>query len=155
MIKYVTKSFLVLSLLIVGGLTAVRAQLDSNTILDANIPFQFTVGNTTLPAGKYVIKPLDNSGDNPNVIEVRSTDDRMAVIFDSENASLDNAPKKSEIIFDKIGNQYFLSQIFVEGENYGAQMLESRMEKKLKSGGQMASKQSVECRKRKTSEAKK
>lgn len=153
MIKYMTKIFLTLSLLMVGGVTAAQAQMDSNTILDANIPFQFVVGNTTLPAGKYVIRQMDDSEDTPNIIEVRSADNRTAVIFETENASLDNAPKKTEILFDKLGNNYFLSQIFVEGENYGVQALESKTERRLKKGGQQAVKQSVECSKRKSSRA--
>ena len=149
--KNATKFFLTLALVLFGGLTAAQAQMDSDTILDANIPFQFVVGRATFPAGKYTIKQMDDSEDTPNVIEISSADGRMRTFFDTENASLDNAPKKSEIIFDKIGNNYFLSQIFLEGENYGIQAEESKMEKKLKKGGQQAVKQSVACSKRKSS----
>jgi hypothetical protein len=151
MIKNSTKIILTLALVLGGGLIAARAQMDSDTIIDANIPFQFVVGKATLPAGKYTIKQMDDSEDTPNVIEISSADGRVRTLFDTENASLDAAPKKSEIIFDKIGNNYFLSQIFLEGENYGVQAEESRMEKKLKKNGQQAVKQSVQCSKRKSS----
>src|ERR1043165_4092785 len=100
MIKYLTKFILIFSFLLIGGLTAAQAQMDSNTIIDANIPFQFVVGNTTFPAGKYVIRPIDDSEDTPNLIEIRSADAKMAVMFETENASLDNAPKKTEVVFD-------------------------------------------------------
>ncbi|HEX8289084.1 MAG TPA: hypothetical protein VF556_13865 [Pyrinomonadaceae bacterium] len=151
MIKNATKIFLTLALALFGGLTTAQAQMDSDTILDVNIPFQFVVANTTFPAGKYTIRPIDDSEDTPNVIEISSADGRMRTLFDTENTSLDNAPKKSEIVFDKYGNNYFLSQIFVEDEKYGVQAEESKMEKKWKKNGQQAVKQSVQCSKRKSS----
>lgn len=153
MIKYATQCFSTLALLLVGGLTAAQAQMDSNTILDANIPFQFVVGRTTLPAGKYVIRPIDESEDTPNVLEIRSANGKVGTILDTENTSLNQAPRKTEVIFDKIGNQYFLSQIFVEGENYGVQAIESKMERKLKDGGQLATKQSVASNRRRSTQA--
>ncbi|HEX8265619.1 MAG TPA: hypothetical protein VF596_09455 [Pyrinomonadaceae bacterium] len=150
MIKHATKIFLTLSILMVVGLTAAQAQIDSDTIIDTNIPFQFVVGNTTFPAGKYVIKPMDDSDDMPSVIEIQSANGKMSVVFETENSTLDNAPKKTEVIFDSIGGKYFLSQIFVEGQNYGVRALESKMEKKLKNGGAQAVKQSVSSSKRKS-----
>jgi len=155
MIKYATQLFLTLALLVVGGLTAAQAQMDSDTTIDANIPFQFVVGTTTLPAGKYVIRQLDDSGNTPNVLEIRSAKGKLATILDTENASMDQPAKKSEVTFDKIGDKYFLSQIFVEGENYGTQAIESKMERKLKDGGQQVAKQSVGFRKTKSSLARK
>jgi len=153
MIKYATQFFLTLALLLVGGLTAAQAQMDSDTTIDANIPFQFVVGTTTLPAGKYVIRQVDDSEDMPNVLEIRSANGKVATILDTENTSLNQAPKKTEVIFDRIGNQYFLSQIFVEGENYGVQAIESKMERKLKDGGQQAAKQSIASSRRKSAQA--
>jgi hypothetical protein len=75
MIKNAAKIFLMLALALFGGLTSVLAQMDSDTTLDANIPFQFVVGKTTFPAGKYTIKPVDDSDDTANVIEISSADE--------------------------------------------------------------------------------
>lgn len=155
MIKYTTQFFLTLALLLIGGLTAAQAQMDSDTIIDANIPFQFVVGRTTLPAGKYVIRQIDDAETSSNVLEIRSANNKIVTLFDTENASLNQDAKKTEISFDKIGDQYFLSQIFVEGENYGVQAIESKMERKLKDGGQQVAKQSVASSKRKSSQARK
>jgi hypothetical protein len=45
---------MMLSLLIVAGLSSAQAQISRR--LEVNIPFKFTVGDTTLPAGKYYVK---------------------------------------------------------------------------------------------------
>src|ERR1700741_4526799 len=111
MIKYANKIFLILSLLIIGGVTA-QAQLESDTMIDANIPFQFVVGNKTLPAGKYVIRPVDDSESATNAILIRSADGKMSAVFNTQNAGQADVAKQSEVIFDNIGGTYFLSKIF-------------------------------------------
>jgi hypothetical protein len=44
------------------------------------------------------------------------------------------SPAKTELIFDKYGNHYFLSKLFDEGNKLGSALEESRYEKKLSSG---------------------
>ena len=44
-----------------------QAQIIGN--LEAEIPFQFNVGNTTLPAGRYVIHHLE--GSDPSIMDHR------------------------------------------------------------------------------------
>lgn len=151
MIKYANKIFLVLSLLIIGGVTA-QAQIEPDTTIDANIPFQFVAGNKTLPAGKYVIRQVDDTENSPNSILIRSADGKTTAVFNTTNAGQTNPAKQSEIIFDNVGGTYFLSQIFAEGENGGLQAVESKKEKKMKAGGNTVAKQSVVCTKRKSSE---
>ena len=64
-----------------------------------NVPFDFAVGDTTLPAGKYEIKDLDDLA--PNVLELRSVNGRTAVVFEAESAQTprDQIESKSELVF--------------------------------------------------------
>ena len=134
MVRNSGKLLLAFCLLVVGGGIVANAQVNTVPELEINVPFAFAVGDTRLPAGKYEITtPEDVS---PNVLEIRSLDRRMAVIFDTEAAETrgDQIENKTQIIFDKIGDQYFLRQIWVIGSSYGSELSRSRMEKRLASG---------------------
>jgi len=97
--------------------------------LQVNIPFQFHVGNTKLPAGQYVIHMLD--GSDLRVMEISSADGSTSALFEVQDAEANSTPAKSELIFNKYGNRYFLSKLFDEGNPSGSQVLMSRYEKKV------------------------
>jgi hypothetical protein len=143
MIKNLGKMCLTLCLLMVFGGVVANAQMDSVPQVEVNITFPFMVGDTKLPAGKYVIKTSDDN--SPNVLELRSADTKTSVIFDTENAQArgDKTANKTELVFDKVGDQYFLRQIWVGGTATGNELTESRMEKRLTGSGSQAEKHSV------------
>ena len=95
--------------------------------MEANIPFQFHVGNTKLPPGKYVIHVLDDS--DLTMMEISSADGSTSALFQVRPAEASSAPAKSELIFNKYGNRYFLAQLFDEGNPSGSTVIESRYEK--------------------------
>ena len=143
MIKNLGKLCLTLCLLVAGGGVVANAQMDTVPQIEVNVTFPFMVGDTKLPAGKYVIRTSDDEA--PNVLELRSADTKTSVIFDTENAQTrgDKTVNKTELVFDKVGDQYFLSQIWVEGSATGNELAKSRMEKKLMAGNTQAEKHSV------------
>ncbi|MGH9972187.1 MAG: hypothetical protein ACREBG_30955 [Pyrinomonadaceae bacterium] len=143
MIRNLAKGFLALCLLTVGGGVAANAQIGSVVTIRGNVPFAFMVGNTTLPAGKYEIRGLNDN--NPNVLEVRSVNGRTTVFADTENveAKGDRIANKSELIFDKVGDKYFLSQIWPAGSAFGSELMKSRTEKNLEDGGMRSERHSV------------
>jgi hypothetical protein len=97
--------------------------------LQVNIPFQFHVGNTKLPAGQYVIHMLDDS--DLTVMEITSADGSTSALFQVQDAEANSTPAKSELIFNKYGNRYFLAKLFDEGNPSGSQVLMSRYEKRV------------------------
>ncbi len=107
--------------------TKAQAQIVGN--LEADIPFQFHVGNTKLPPGKYTIHVLDNT--DLTVMEITSADGSTSALFEVQSAQANSAPAKSELIFNKYGNRYFLSKLFDESNPSGSQVLESRYEKRI------------------------
>lgn len=143
MIRNLGKLFLALCLLTVGGGVVANAQIDTGVTIQANVPFTFVVGDTTLPAGKYDIRVLD--GDSANVLELRSVHGRTSVVFDTENAETrrDQIVSKGELAFDKIGDTYFLSQIWMAGSASGSQLVKSRMEKRLEGKGMKSERHSI------------
>jgi hypothetical protein len=97
--------------------------------MEADIPFQFHAGDTKLPAGKYVIRMLDDS--DLTIMEISKPDGSVAALFQVHSAEANSAPRKSELIFNKYGNRYFLYKLFDEGEPSGSQVVESNYEKRV------------------------
>ena len=106
-----------------------KAQAQIVGEIEANIPFQFHAGNVRLPAGRYFIHALDNT--DLTVMEITSADGSTSALFDVQGTQATSSPAKSELIFDKYGNRYFLAKLFDEGNPSGSQVLESRYEKRI------------------------
>jgi hypothetical protein len=132
---------MMISLVMGLGAAIANAQMPSDITLEANIPHTFVVKDTTLPAGTYFIKMPDET--EPNVLEIRSADGHTASFFETDSAQANRTPGKNELIFDNIADQYFLSGIFVEGDEYGSEVPKSKMQRRLEREGRRPEKQSV------------
>ena len=117
---------LTLSLFAIEGAIRARAQVVDTIVAD--VPFGFTIRDHTLPAGSYAIRRLDAQ---PGVMEIRDTDGDRVLLFLTGSAQAAKGPKQTELIFDRFGDQYFLSEIFEAGNGTGAQVPKSRAERSL------------------------
>jgi hypothetical protein len=97
--------------------------------LEVNVPFQFYAGNAKLPAGKYILHMLDNS--DLEFMEISTANGSTSALFQVEDAEANSAPSKSELIFDKYGDRYFLARVFDEGNPDGSKVPESQYEKRV------------------------
>jgi hypothetical protein len=107
--------------------TKAHAQIIGN--LEVTIPFQFHAGDAKLPAGKYVVHTVDNS--DLTIMEIISADGSTSALFEVHDAEANSTPAKSELIFNKYGNRYFLAKLFDEGNPSGSTVDKSRYEKKV------------------------
>ena len=135
MLKTKTKQLLLLGVALIAALTMhpTKAQAQIMDTLEVNVPFEFHVGNSTLPAGKYVIQPLDAS--DLTVLEIRSADGSTSAFVDVQSVDAESVPAKNEVSFQKYGNRYFLAKMFAEGNRSGDKVTESRDERRI---GQVA-----------------
>ena len=117
---------LTLSLFAIGKATHVRAQVDETIVAD--VPFGFVVRDHSLPAGSYTIKRLDSQ---PGVMEIRDAEGQRVLLFLTGSAQTAKEPKQAELIFDRFGDQYFLAEIFEEGNRSGIELQKSRAERSL------------------------
>jgi hypothetical protein len=117
---------LTLSLLAIDGATRARAQVVDTIVAD--VPFGFVIRDQTLPAGSYTIKRLDSQ---PGVMELRDADGDRVMLFLTGSAQAAKEPNQTELIFDRFGDQYFLAEIFEEGNKAGAGVPKSRAERSL------------------------
>jgi len=117
----VLRSILAISALFFG-VSAAHAQQPS---LQAAIPFNFVAGNKVLPAGHYSLREWDTSS---TVVALRDLDEPIASFSTTSPCSLNEPAKSSKLVFHRIGNEYFLYQIWVEGETTGRQFPMGKLE---------------------------
>ncbi len=118
----VMTSFLLLSL--VAAAPAVRAQQP----LAANVPFEFTVGNGTLPAGDYRVQKL---GEDSAVLLIRNQEAGASAMVMTTAAQENGQPSLAKLVFSCYGNRCFLSQIWAPGSSNVRQLIKSAREKEL------------------------
>ena len=107
-------------------LLAVSAAHAQTPALRAAIPFNFVAGNRVLPAGNYLLGSRWLT--SPNLISMRDLDEDITSVMGSNTCYVKEAPKTSKLVFHRIGNEYFLYQIWVEGENTGREFPMSKLE---------------------------
>jgi hypothetical protein len=106
------------------GVCAGRAQILNQ--VDFKMSEPFTVANTTLPAGSYIIRPV--AGTDSMVLEIVSANGHPAVMVDANSAQTDSAQSGSHLVFNKYHNVLALSQVFPGGGNTGYQLAQGHPE---------------------------
>jgi len=136
--KQAFKTITILSLLLVLAVVSVNAQGRSESSIEGNIPFDFTVGDTKLPAGNYTLRriPMTSSFDR---IVIRSADGRgdSHTVMTMPNRTTE-VQKESKLVFNRYGDQYFLSQVWMSGSDTGRDLFKSRNERNLAKGSMLA-----------------
>jgi hypothetical protein len=102
--------------------TAVGQSNYRDTIAD--IPFAFTVGNHTLPPGRYTVTRLSEQA-------LKIVNSQNQGTFALNNRVEGRAPDSSKMVFHRYGNAYFLSEIWVSGSRTGTKVVRSRLEEEL------------------------
>lgn len=95
----------------------------------ANIPFEFVVGNLTLPAGEYEIGPaLNRDSYHIWVKKLDGSATTNAIAYGWNNPA---KPDKAYLIFNKYADKCFLSRICTKNEGSGRKLYASKAEKEL------------------------
>ena len=126
---------LIISFVLVAGSTAAYGQGSKRQVAD--IPFQFQVGNETLPAGQYSVAASSSTGETLR-ISSRATN---ATIFrlSSPLAQLETA-SKGKLVFHQYGGEYFLAEVWSAGYATGRQLAKSGRERALEHDKSMVGK---------------
>jgi hypothetical protein len=104
---------------------SIQAQ-DSGTML-VTIPFDFVVSNQTLPAGEYYVR---RSVQGPRVLTQISARHKTAGAYLSTRPIEDREiQEKSKLVFNKYGDQYFLSQVWTAGYRTGQELGRTNQER--------------------------
>ena len=119
--RIVRKLLVLAGLSMLVGVLPGAAQGKKSVILNA--PFSFVVEQQTLPAGSYRI--IVEHG----WLQIRSVDRKAAAIVLTLPVSGKAPEGTGQVVFNRYGNRYFLSQVWVPDMPLGRQTLESREER--------------------------
>ena len=92
--------------------------------LTVQIPFGFHAGTSVLPSGEYTV----DTDAGPGVVKLRSADAKSSVMILSIATQTMATPTTGKLVFNKYGDEYFLSQIWKAGSNRGNELRKSRRE---------------------------
>lgn len=97
-------------------------------LVEANIPFAFHVRNAAFPAGTYNVTLVASFDD---VIEVQSMDGRKNAIFTAPGVMEQAPAEQSRLVFRRIGDNYFLAQVWSQGSSIHRDVLKGKLEIEL------------------------
>jgi hypothetical protein len=128
-IKRLTMLSLVSMFTLCAAVASANAQL--SIPIRAKIPFDFNVGDKKLPAGEYTFRRLSEFSDS-KMMSVSSVDANTRMFQSTLGAQVLTPKNESTLVFHRYGDQYFLEQIWRDGEQEGTQVPESRTERTIR-----------------------
>ncbi len=82
--------------------------------LQANIPYPFVVEGTTLPPGAYdFVRSKDEQ--SIRVVSESKGPSVNALVITRLGGGIHTTPQDAHVVFDKVGDTYFLSEIWIPG----------------------------------------
>ena len=105
--------------------TAANAQ---STNVTASVPFDFVVADHAYPAGDYVVKSISDTG---VPILIRNANESENGIVLSSTCSNGKPARTTKLVFKRMGDQYFLYQVWREGSMEGREFPTSKSETRL------------------------
>jgi hypothetical protein len=134
------KKYLWLPLLLMAVISsaALTTKAQSTYGIRANVPFEFTVGNTTIAAGKIAAREMST---NSGALVISNLDKAQHAIRIAHSVSSSKDSNEGKLVFHRYGNRYYLAQVWIPGYN-GLQLSKSKSERALK-GDTLLSKNST------------
>jgi hypothetical protein len=121
-----------LALFALAGVLSTGSALAQDASLRATMPFDFIVGNKQLPSGTYTVSPVFSSA-----VAIRSWDNNTSALSTVSPAS-NQSNGGGKLVFDKVGDQYFLREVFGGSAGVNVLLPVSRSEEKARHQETMA-----------------
>ncbi|MCU1294943.1 MAG: hypothetical protein JWP08_3793 [Bryobacterales bacterium] len=91
----------------------------------ADVPFNFQVGDTAMPAGHYSVKNARG------ILTVAQTDGKKSVFRLTMPAARRTATPDGKLMFNRYGEDYYLTNVWTAGSREGQALVQSKHEKQL------------------------
>ena len=105
-----TKLLVVVALVVLSSMAF--GQLMSGAKIVTEVPFDFVVGNRTVPAGEYIVVRATMDG---KVLTIRNTDAKISMFAPVLQGEASQAASEYALVFTCYGDQHFLSGIRLQG----------------------------------------
>lgn len=87
----------------------------AQTKVNATIPFAFSAGKTTLPAGRYTVTVVNPSSDR-KILQIRSMNGRSSVMV-MTTGIIAHASDNAKLVFERYGDRYTFAQVQLAGDD--------------------------------------
>lgn len=126
-VKGLSMLTLIVGLALAVTVKSANGQTTSHAVT-AQIPFDFIVGNKTLPAGRYMVSSATSDGEGVKILNR----DGKSRAFRLTNLVAEKSQKRNaRMVFHRYGQQYFLAEVW-SGDGYGQQLIPCKRERNLR-----------------------
>jgi hypothetical protein len=108
------------------GLSA-QAQSAGSPELIAKVPFEFHVGNMTLPAGEYRVSYINPTSDR-RIVRIRNAKGQTRVLLQTNNI-VGKLNQEARLVFNRYANSYYFSQAWFASDAIGLAARKSKTER--------------------------
>ena len=105
----------------------------NSTPVSATVPFDFIVGKYLLPAGDYSVQQA-----SAGMTVIRSADRKTNLTIMTHTARSVIRQEQTRLVFNRYGNEYFLSKVWIEGSEAGTEARPNKRENELRAGRAVA-----------------
>jgi hypothetical protein len=125
--KLIERVIALAALILLVTVSSAYAQTDRQTLVD--IPFNFTVGQKAMTAGKYLIRRNRKDSDTVWVIQNKESGEAALLLTRSVHAA--ETQENAKFVFRKYDDLYFLSEFWAAGTNTGREIQVTDRERAL------------------------
>jgi hypothetical protein len=139
----------VYTILVIAALLASvfsSAQAQSDRLIAANVPFNFVIKERALPAGEYVFALVQVGGSD--AIKIQSSDGHITALVPTRSARAKGSQADPKLVFNRYGDQYFLSQVCGLEDSTAQRLAKPRAEERLAQSETEQTNVSIAARKR-------
>lgn len=119
-LKGLTMLVAILSIAMITAVATANAQSSNSR---ANVPFDFVVGDSTLPSGAYTVAAVTTDGET---LWIRGSEKSVLRLTQTASGNADH----SKLVFHRYGQRYFLAEVWTDQDN-GRQLSMSKEEKTI------------------------
>ena len=123
------KSTVAVMLVVLSSLAV--AQMNSASKIVTQVPFQFTVANKVIPAGRCVIQAGITS--DGKTLMIRNAEGKVTLFSTFSRSDAREIASSYSLVFKQYGDRYFLSGIKFEGTKMAYWLPEGKVERELQS----------------------
>ena len=127
LLRGLTGLSLILVLALASAVSAAKPQASIKVV--ANIPFEFSLGYKTMPAGEYSVQAMTDG----NGLLIQSSDGKTSAIRLSNAVESTKTQSHARLVFHRYGERYFLAEVWNGSDTTGRELLRSQEEKNIES----------------------
>jgi hypothetical protein len=109
-------------------IAVISAQAQNAPSVSVSIPFDFEVAGKTLKAGDYQVR-MEGSRSSLKIENRDSLHATFVMISPLQHRDIQD---QSKLVFNRYGNQYFLSQVWIAGRSSGEEVRQSSTERGIR-----------------------